>query len=581
MMNGGKLRFAVMCGSDELEQWQAAVISRVLATGSAELALLIVDDDPPRPSSASQKLLKLLRMDGLLWALYQRARPFSALPARRPVDMAGVFQNVPRVRCKVIRKGKFSLYFQPQDLETVRNYRLDFILRFAFGIIRGDILTAARFGVWSFHHDDERAYRGGPPAFWEVYSGDNATGAILQRVTERLDGGVVLKRVSVKTDLFSCRKNLDAILSASVHLPASVVGDIERGCAHYLDKEPSRSTAPVYLAPTNPQMLTYAARVSSRWILNQLEAILYSENWNVGVVDTPIHAFLQPQHRPPIQWSSFDKENHFLADPFCVTDGQKRWLIGEEFNDFVNTGRIVQGAWLDGNHFGPLEPVMAEGVHMSYPYVFEYDGFVYCIPETWLLREVRLYRLDPETHSWSFVQTLVRDIAVVDSTVIQWQGRWWLLCTSQDHPLNSNLFVWSAGSPLGPWKAHPANPVKADIRSSRPGGTPFVYDDKLYRPAQDCSQGYGCALTINHIVRLTETEFEEEEVTRIEPWDARYPKGVHTISTAGRQTLIDGKCVRFAPALFGRRLAHKLKRLFRGAAPRDAPRQRSLPPSPE
>jgi len=44
------------------------------------------------------------------------------------------------------------------------------------------------FGVWSWHHGDEDKYRGGPPAFWEIVNADPVTGALLQRLTERLDG---------------------------------------------------------------------------------------------------------------------------------------------------------------------------------------------------------------------------------------------------------------------------------------------------------------------------------------------------------------------------------------------------------
>jgi len=85
-------------------------------------------------------------------------------------------------------------YFNAEDVATINKKDLDFILRFGFNIIRGEILNAARYGVWSFHHDDERKYRGSPPGFWELYYRDPVTGSILQRLTDRLDGGIVLKR---------------------------------------------------------------------------------------------------------------------------------------------------------------------------------------------------------------------------------------------------------------------------------------------------------------------------------------------------------------------------------------------------
>ena len=66
------------------------------------------------------------------------------------------------------------------------------------------------------------------------------------------------------------------------------------------------------------------------------------------------------------------------------------------------------------------------------------------------------------------------------------------------------------------------------------------------RPAQDCSRTYGGAITFNRIVRLTPTAFEEEVVGRLAPEaDGPYPDGLHTISSAGGVTIIDGKVLRF------------------------------------
>ena len=64
-------------------------------------------------------------------------------------------QNVPFIHCKTIRKSKFSQYFNKKDIENINQYKLDIIMRFGFGIIRGDIINVPQFGIWSFHHDDE------------------------------------------------------------------------------------------------------------------------------------------------------------------------------------------------------------------------------------------------------------------------------------------------------------------------------------------------------------------------------------------------------------------------------------------
>ena len=77
--------------------------------------------------------------------------------------MSSYIKNVKKIHCKTFKKGKFSEYFTNSDINEIKNQHLDFILRFSYGIIRGKILDSAKYGIWSFHHDDEKKYRGGPP----------------------------------------------------------------------------------------------------------------------------------------------------------------------------------------------------------------------------------------------------------------------------------------------------------------------------------------------------------------------------------------------------------------------------------
>lgn len=90
-----------------------------------------------------------------------------------------------------------------------------------------------RYGVWSFHHDDKMRYRGGPPAFWEIYRRDPHTGVVLQRLTERLDGGVVLRKRAFDTVLHSYTKNRDVGLFGGAAWRAEVCRDLLAGKGEY------------------------------------------------------------------------------------------------------------------------------------------------------------------------------------------------------------------------------------------------------------------------------------------------------------------------------------------------------------
>jgi len=106
----------------------------------------------------------------------------------------------------------------------------------------------------------------------------------------------------------------------------------------------------------------------------------------------------------------------------------------------------------------------------------------------------------------------------IDPTVVRHDGRWWMFCTNPDAP-NHELHAFHAQRLAGPWIAHARNPVKVDVRSARPAGTPFYAAGALHRPAQDCGGGYGRRVVINRVDALTPTEFDE----RAKLVSIRYP----------------------------------------------------------
>jgi hypothetical protein len=259
------IRFGVMFNGNYLHQWQALCVDNLLALNGVELGLFIVDKGDGSLTFLDK--IKEVPLNNLLFHLYRKLPPSSRAIGR--VSMADYLQTVPSITSRPIRKGKFSQYFTDDDLQTIRSHNLDFILRFAFGIIRGGILNVTPWGVWSFHHDDEEKFRGGPPCFWEMYTGEKLTGAILQRLTSRLDGGVVLKKGFVTTHRTSYNRSFDNVAFESAHWPAEVCQDIRSGNAAYLDAKPSQTSAPVYNTPNSLTMMMFMSKLIKNRLLGR------------------------------------------------------------------------------------------------------------------------------------------------------------------------------------------------------------------------------------------------------------------------------------------------------------------------
>lgn len=548
------IRFGIICNKITFTTWEANCIRKLLELDFVELSLLIIDENINNTCEGNDT-----RKLNILWRLYSRFIVKHFSKALKPEDLSETLIRIPAIHCKVHKKGKFSRNFSDADIEKIKEYSLDFILLFGFNIIRGEILKAARYGIWSFHHDDEMKYRGIPPCFWEIYKNDNITGFSLQRLTDRLNGDVVLKKGFLKTIKTSYVSNLENVLIRSTGLPAQVCIDIQNGNDGYINAPPSKTSAPIFRAPNNLQMILFFLKIVRNILRRLYYSVFFYDLWNIGIVDTPIHVFIASEDRPQVRWLTAMPHNKYSADPFGVYRDENLYIFFEEY-DYRTSKGFISGKDLKDWSVSSSNEVIHTSVHMSYPYLIEHNGELYCVPEASPSREVSLYKVAKFPYAWTKVCTLINNVAAVDSTIFFHNGYWWLMAT--DGALNEydNLNIWYANDLLGPWKPHASNPVKVDISSARPAGTLFVYNGQLYRPSQDCSDHYGKQIVLNRIIRLTPTEFEEERAAVVEPYaDSQYPDGLHTISTAGNKTLIDGKKRAFIGANLSV-LKHKIRK---------------------
>ena len=76
------LRFGLLCDGAELSAFQRDCVERILAVPGVELVASVVNESPAQPASKGQALLRLLKVRGTLWPLFQRAllEPQSAAP---------------------------------------------------------------------------------------------------------------------------------------------------------------------------------------------------------------------------------------------------------------------------------------------------------------------------------------------------------------------------------------------------------------------------------------------------------------------------------------------------------------------
>ena len=535
----GHIRFGIMCQGPRLAEWQAETIRRLLAIDGVSLSLLITD---PRPRPGGGKVDRLRRVAGsdtALWDAFNNGYVARRSRSLVRVDCTDMFDSVPVVEAVPSRRGRYSEYFAAGDVEQIRSHDLDFILRFAYGIIRGEILTAARYGIWSFHHGDEQTFRGSPPAFWEMATDSPVSGVLLQRLTDRLDGGIVLRKGWMRTAHHSYVANTDRVHFGGADFPAQVCRDLLGGNDDYLDADPSSTHAPIYRKPRNPTVAGFVAKTASAFVRHQATNLTLCEQWNVGLVRAPISHFLDPGFTPSVEWFEDNRgRDHYLADPFPVrseSDGDV--LLVEDYDYARRTGTISK---LSFETMSRTSVVVGNNRHASYPYTFDAEDGEYFTAQISGQPDAHLLRFENDRPVP--VRSLGIEQEMLDPTLVEHDGSWWIFFTKPGSQSLTELHIWWSDQLFGVWRPHAQNPVKTDIRSARPGGTPFHHESDLYRPAQDCSRTYGGAVAICKVDQLTPDLFRESVVRVVEPdpsWP--FPHGLHTLSAAGAVTYLDAK----------------------------------------
>src|SRR6267142_1181613 len=116
-----------------------------------------------------------------------------------------------------------------------------------------------------------------------------------------------------------------------------------------------------------------------------LEAML-SYVWSIGIYtgESPVKLRPAPNLRNPVLAASdvSDVPAVFVADPFMIRANDSWHMFFEVFNRETLKGEIGLAISANGRSWTYQRIVLQEDFHLSYPYVFEWEGEHYMVPET-------------------------------------------------------------------------------------------------------------------------------------------------------------------------------------------------------
>lgn len=295
-----------------------------------------------------------------------------------------------------------------------------------------------------------------------------------------------------------------------------------------------------------------------------IKGSLFDGAWYVAFreADRPLMSDIEKHSRFTVIKNTI---RYWCADPFLFIHEGNCYIFMELYDTFKQKGVIGYRSYANGK-YSRLHVCLETSYHLSYPYIFEKDGNIYMLPESYQSGCLTLYRAECFPDKWVPCDTFIKDTAICDTDYIVSENGEYLLTT----PVYGEPFIYDKlylYKKYGDeWVYHKTNPVIHDASCARNAGKPFMYDGKLYRTAQNCSKAYGENLIFNEVKQMDENGYAEIlsakiYVNNIDTDDHRHNfSGIHTYNRCQHFEVVDLYCGSvFQPMRFLRLLLQKMK----------------------
>jgi hypothetical protein len=528
------LKLAVALESLQAPGWVYYLIEGLTHCKHIELVFIFLNNDPKAATWADRAPV-LFRC----WAALDRWVRQSNTDALKLRD------------CRPLLKSSSSPFVLPRTynatplegdyMAPIREANLDLIVFLGSGVFGDKMALCARLGMWSVQQEGQYGTKAIPGQFWDMYESNYVTRYGPEVVERRENWTRVMHRSSTITNFLSLALNQNAACWELACFLLTELSDATRPwTGQKMCSETNASQRSSSRSLDNVQMAGFLTYWTLRILRHEIEKFIFREQWSIVLQPKDDKPQLNLRQnciviRPPREC--------LYADPFLMEKDGSNYVFFEDYN-FVSQKGVISCCEVDahGNYNEPRVVLECE-YHLSYPFLFTWQGEHYMIPETCDNGTIEMYRASNFPYAWAPEAVLMSGVAACDSTLFHYRNKWWLFAAGvlgHASP-NERLCLFFANSPLGPWTAHPKNPIVSDARHARPAGSLYFDNGQLIRPGQDCSKGYGYAAQLHRVELLSETDYHETLLTSITPESIPGCRGVHTFNQNAKFRVIDCK----------------------------------------
>ncbi len=426
-----------------------------------------------------------------------------------------------------------------ETFKLLKPFQFDVILNLSRVIYPNELMSYARFGVWTPYDGDSRFVSESAVGWREIVDDIH-----ILRCAVEINRPGQPAQLAGESFLFSDTQSFTRNQAYMLWKVSAIIPNILKSLAHHGETDFFSRTKllqggrEVNEVPSFFQSISLFVKQGIFTVAKKLTRYFKFDQW----------ALLIKRGKPDLHlsWNTFERitppKDRIWADPFLVERDGQTYLFIEEmlFKRGIGTINLLKL-----NHQGQVDSnqvLIERPYHMSYPFLFEHRGELYMLPETNGNNAIEVYRCVHFPDQWEFHKTLMKDLKAVDATLLEHDGRWWMFVTiaAYGNTTWDTLHLFHADDPLSDtWTAHPLNPVISDIRTARMAGRIYQNSAGLIRPSQNSSNRYGYGLNLNQIITLTTTEYAERQIDQLVPPPNSDVKAVHTFNYSENWTVMD------------------------------------------
>ena len=508
------LRIAIVLQTPERPpDWCMRLVERICSEDGLELCALLKPPADYRGPSGNP-LIKA-------WSLFERK--LAAKP--EPADIAA-YSNA---------TGKLPL-LTVEDCADIKRLGLDVILDLSGDFGRSWTGELARHGIWFF---DFLCREPGCAGMLPITSQEPTTNiALFRRSADHAgNSGIATaelntKFIATRNELYMSEKSVPLALRELRRTRLLGTPNAHRDLEFSEPRRPGTADFLAYLTGLGAES---AARIA--------EKVLHKIGMRPGMFFLKSSQCDWADFKPAKATAHISGKNSYFADPFLWEAGGSLYCFFEEYDYRTSLGHISVGKF-DGDELTEVEVALRTGYHLSFPFLFEHQGQLYMMPETFATRRLEIWKCLEFPNNWALHTTALEGVAAADSTLNLIDGTWWLFTNITNDPfsdMNSELHIFKVDGPdLTRIEPHATNPVVLNSRQARNGGRILEFGGKYYRPSQDNSHGlYGWGINLMEIKDLSLDSYEETAVKSIGPDFERGIIGCHHLDIRSGRVIMD------------------------------------------